>query len=168
MYYTPFFVFSPDAHRAYWLMHFSGHSKARDVMTELHWELSNHFQHFGAPGFCMLGHDPRKDFERLGQHKLPFGFDSLAAEETRYALMEDIPRRIGTHRNGISLKAFFNSVVNETPATKQMIADGIRALSLEKELEIRTIDGTRRQNGVQIRDDDIIIVTPQRLLLPSK
>ena len=80
--------------------------------------------------------------------------------------MEQIPRRIAAYKNGISLGAFFNSVVNETPATKQMIADGISALTLEKELEIRTRDGKKRQNGVRILDDDVILKPPQRLLLP--
>jgi len=164
-YYTPFFIFSSEAHRAYWLIHFSGHSKARDVMMQLHWELSNHFQHFGEPGFCMLGHDPSKDLTRLGYRRLPFDFDSLAEEETHYALREQIPSRIAVSKDGIKLGDFFNSVLNETPATKKMIADGIRELTLEKELEVRTPDGKMRRNGVQLRDDDIILRPRQRRLL---
>ncbi len=40
--------------------------------------------------------------------------------------MEDIPRRIASYKDGITLRDFFNSVVNETPATKAMIAKGVR------------------------------------------
>jgi three-Cys-motif partner protein len=165
-YYTPFFVYSPESHRAYWLLHLSGHSKARDVMMQLHWELENHFQHFGQPGFCMLGYDPRKDLGRLGYRKLPFGFDSFAGEETRLALLDGLPQRIASNQNGIRFETFFNGVVNETPATKQMIAKGISALTLEKELEVRTSEGKLRRNGVQIQDDDIILRPQQRLWFP--
>lgn len=165
-YYTPFFVFSPEAHRAYWLLHLSGHSKARDVMMQLHWELENHFQHFGQAGFCMLGYDPRKDLERLGYRKLPFGFDSFAEEATRLALMEQLPQRIASRSDGIRFDTFFSEVVNETPATKHMIANGISALTLEKELEVRTSDGKLRRNGVQIQDEDIILRPRQRLWFP--
>jgi hypothetical protein len=47
-----------------------------------------------------------------------------------------------------------------------MLANAIRELTLEKELEIRTMDGSRRRNGVQINDDDIIVRPRQKLLLP--
>jgi three-Cys-motif partner protein len=165
-FYTPFFIFSADAHRAYWLLHFSGHSKARDVMVQLHWEMENHFQHFGGPGFCMLGYDPRKDLARFGRQMLPFGFDSFAAEETRLALLDQLPRRLNTLGDGVRFGAFFDSVVNETPATKQMIANGVRDLTIEKELEVRTSDGRKRRDGVIVQDDDIVLRPKQRLLLP--
>jgi three-Cys-motif partner protein len=167
-YYTPFFIHSVDSHRAYWLLHFSGHSKARDAMMQLHWELENHFQHFGQRGFSMLGYDPRHDFESVGQMTLPFGFDSFAADDTKRALLDQLPRRIATVKDGVPFGDFFNSVVNETPATKDMIANQISQLTLDKELEVRTKDGRRRRNGVQICDDDIIVRPRQRLLLPPR
>lgn len=167
-FYTPFFIHSADAHRAYWLLHFSGHSKARDVMMQLHWELENHFQHFGQPGFFMLGYDPRRDFERIGQQILSFGFDSFAADATRHALLDQLPRRIAEAKHGIQFAKFFSSVVNETPATKEMIAARISELTLEKELEVWTKEGTRRRNGVQIQDDDIVLRPKQRLLGASR
>jgi hypothetical protein len=167
-YYTPFFIHSVDAHRAYWLLHFSGHSKARDVMMQLHWEMENHFQHFGQSGFSMLGYDPRHDFESVGQMKLPFSFDSFAAEETNNALLAQLPRRIAAANDGVTFGDFFDSVVNETPATKNMIAHQISRLTLENELEVRAQDGTRRRNGVRIQNDDVILRPRQRLLLPPQ
>ncbi len=167
VFYTPFFIHSVEAHRAYWLLHFSGHSKARDVMMQLHWELENHFQHFGQAGFSMLGYDPRRDLERLGQNRLSFGFDSYAAEETRTALLEELPRRISAFSDGVRFGDFFNKVVNETPATKEMLAKQISKLTLEKELAVKSVSGKFRRNGVQLDDDDIIIRPRQRLLLPK-
>jgi hypothetical protein len=162
-YYAPFFVHSVDSHRAYWLLHFSGHSKARDVMVQLHWELQNHFQHFGQPGFGMLGFDPRRKVDGQPQLLLPYDFDESAKALTRDALFDEIPRRI--NHDGVRFAEFFNSVVNETPATKQMLASNITALTLEKELEIWTSEGKRRRNGVQINDDDIILRPQQKILL---
>lgn len=54
-FYAPFFVVSPDAHRSYWLVHLSGHPKARDVMTQLHWEIHNCFAHYAGAGLDMSG-----------------------------------------------------------------------------------------------------------------
>lgn len=165
-YYTPFFIHSTDSHRAYWLLHYSGHSKARDVMMQLHWELKNHFQHFGQPGFDMLGYDPRKQETSELQRILPFAFDEPANDLTRQSLLLEIPRRIT--RDGVRFCEFFDTVVNDTPATKKMIGDRISELTLEGELEIRTADGKIRRNGVQIEDDDIILRPRQNLLLPPR
>ncbi|QDT93566.1 three-Cys-motif partner protein TcmP [Gimesia algae] len=163
-YYTPFFIHSVDSHRAYWLLHFSRHSKARDVMMQLHWEMENHFQHFGGSGLSMLGHDPRK----INETKLlPFEFDSAAAEQTNTSLLESLPRRFSEFKNGISFDQFCDIVANETPATKAMLGKNISDLSREKELAIFTSDGRKRRNGVKIADDDVIVVPRQKLLLPT-
>jgi three-Cys-motif partner protein len=162
-YYTPFFIHSADAHRAYWLLHYSGHSKARDVMMQLHWKLENHFQHFGQPGLGMLGFDPRRRVDDPPQLLLQYQFDASAKALTRETLLGQIPPRID--RQGIRFADFFKTVVNETPATKEMLALNIRDLALEKELEIWTSGGKRRQNGVQISDDDVIRRPQQRVFL---
>ena len=78
--------------------------------------------------------------------------------------MEEIPRLIS--RDGVVFSDFFESVVNESPATKQMLAAQISELTLEKELEVQTNEGVLRRNGVHIQDDDIILRPRQRLLLP--
>ncbi|MCH8044379.1 MAG: three-Cys-motif partner protein TcmP [Planctomycetes bacterium] len=155
-YYTPFFVVSPKAHRSYWLLHFSAHPKARDVMTELHWQLENHFEHYGGPAFYMLGYNPRRDNARLGYQGLPFGFDSFAAKESQDALAAELPQMIASFPEGIPFGEFFKRVVNDTPATKSMLADAIRGLTCEKELELLTDEGKLRQNGVRIANSDIV------------
>ncbi len=162
-FYTPFFIASSEAHRSYWLLHFSGHPKARDVMMELHWQLQNHFEHFGGGGFQMLGFDPRR-IPGQGVRTLPFAFDSQAEEESRHAIAEDLPRLIRQHSDGVPFSDFFRSVVNHTPATQSMIAEEIRCLTLEKELELYTAAGQRRRNGVQLDGGDIVKVPEQKIL----
>jgi hypothetical protein len=53
------------------LIHLSSHWKARDVMTDLHWELGTTFAHYGRPGLYMLGYDQDCDEGWTGQPFLP-------------------------------------------------------------------------------------------------
>jgi three-Cys-motif partner protein len=46
-FYAPFFIRSSDAHRDFWLLHLSGHYRARDVMVGLHWNQCTDFAHYG-------------------------------------------------------------------------------------------------------------------------
>ena len=52
---TPFFIRPIGSRRALWFLHLSKHPTARDVMIQLHWELSNTFEHYGPGDFGMLG-----------------------------------------------------------------------------------------------------------------
>jgi hypothetical protein len=67
---------------------------ARDVMVQLHWELENHFQHFGQPGFGMLGFDPRRKVDGPPQLLLPYDFDESAKALTRRAYASKSCRKL--------------------------------------------------------------------------
>jgi three-Cys-motif partner protein len=41
-FYTPFFLSAENSHRDMWLVHLSNHSQARNVMTQVHWDVANH------------------------------------------------------------------------------------------------------------------------------
>ncbi len=135
-------------------------------MMQLHWEMENHYQHIGRAGFGMLGYDPRNNEISNHQKTFPFAFDKSANICTRQALLEELPRHIAP--DGIRFRDFFDSVANESPATKQMLGEQISELTLAKELELRNADGKVRRNGVHIHNDDIIIRPRQRLLLPPR
>ncbi len=164
-FYTPFFIRSEEAHRDYWLLHLSNHPKARDVMMELHWQLHNHFVHYGRAGLNMLGYSPSHDLELQGYSKGLFEFNQEARNATDLALLDDIPRRVIHHKNGITFEEFFKTVTNETPATRQILADAIRELSKNRELDILDSSGKRRDLGVIPRNDDILQVPRQMKLL---
>lgn len=163
--YTPFFINSTDSHRAYWLLHFSKHSTARNAMVDLHWSMQNHFQHFGKPGFEMLlGYDPNRVNE---SPMLPFDFGIDAASLTHESLLIELPERLARFGETVSFKHFFQSVVNETPATKQMIALAARQLTTDHEIEVLTMDRKLRRNGVIIHDDDLLrLPAAKSLFLP--
>ena len=162
--YTPFFIHSSESHRAYWLLHFSKHSTARNAMVDLHWGMQNHFQHFGKAGFGMLlGYDPRRFSETP---MLPFGFDGDAEALAKQSLLDEVPEQVSRFGELVSFRHFFNAVVNDTPATKRMIAEAISRLSKESEIEVFSKYRKQRRGGVILNDDDLIQLPQTRTFLP--
>lgn len=162
--YTPFFINSTESHRAYWLLHFSRHSTARNAMVDLHWRMQNHFQHFGKAGFEMLlGYDPKKSIETP---MLPFDFDENAASLTHDSLLAEAPKRLSKFGKTISFHHFFKSVVNETPATKDMIAAALRQLSKDGEIEVFSKTRSQRRRGAILQDDNLLRLPATSTFLP--
>ena len=58
-FYTPFFIRSTDANRDLWLVHLSGHYRARDVMVGIHWLQNTSFAHYAKPGLEHVRLQPR-------------------------------------------------------------------------------------------------------------
>jgi hypothetical protein len=156
-FYTPFFIHSTESHRAYWLLHFSGHAKARDVMTELHHELQNHFQHFGSPGIDMLngmfGFDPRR-IRDPQQTMLSYDFDESSRQLTHDALVEQIPQVLPA--TGISFQRLFETLVNSMPGTRSMLMSAVQDLTKLNQLEVIATNRRIRNKGVSINSQDII------------
>ena len=150
--YTPFFIRSADAHRDYWLIHLSNHSRARDVMVGLHWDENTSFAHYAGAGLSMLGYDPDRDTKITGQ---PFLFDQDAREHTMESLLNDLPGRIRETKDGVEFGDFFARVTNETPATSDLLKSVLTILRKEGIIEIRAFDGLTRRSGIQNRTDII-------------
>lgn len=162
-FYTPFFIRSPDAHRDFWLIHLSGHSRARDVMVGLHWTENTSFSHYGRSGLNMLGYDPKEDSRLNRQLPLPgFFFDGTARSATHQALVEELPERIHPFRRsgGIPFDVLFSKLTNESPATSDIFRAAIEDLAIEGAIEVRDRTGTtKRKRGVQHPSD---IINPAR------
>lgn len=158
-YFTPFFIVSPKAHREYWFVHLSGHSRARDEMAKLHWALENRFAHYGRHGLGMLGYDPREDV--LLSAQLPFNFSGASSTVLMQRLMDEIPRRLHGHSDGIGFADFFDGLCNETPATRDQFQDALRELSFEKRIEILDANAKVRRLDVRINGEDRVRLTSQ-------
>lgn len=168
-YYTPFFIRSKDAHRDYWLIHLSNHSRARDVMAELHWLENTHFAHFGRPGLMMLGYDQDHDIKVTGQGLLlpEFRFDEIARATTYECLVTELPERISKFDGGVTFAELFASLTNETPATSEIIKAALGEMHRHGEIHIRDETGlVIRQAGIQHRTDVITISKQRRLFVP--
>jgi three-Cys-motif partner protein len=163
-FYTPFFIRSEEAHRDYWLVHLSGHFRARDVMVGLHWKENRSFAHYGRPGLRMLGYDPQFDEDWNKQKLLGFFFDDTALALSKAELMEQLPERLAGHKEGIVFSKFFGALTNEVPVTQKIMADVLRELAREGLVEIRDSTGlTARRSGIQ-QPSDVILVSGQKRL----
>jgi three-Cys-motif partner protein len=163
-FYTPFFIYSVEAHRSYWLLHLSKHRQARDEMGKLHWRLNNHFQHHGGAGFHALGFDPSKD---LRQALLTFMFDDDAMKRSEAAVLEQLPRMIhAANRNGAALRVeeLFAGNCNDTPLTSDILSRQLAFLRDEGELTIVTPEGSKKLRAKTINWEDRLILPSERSL----
>ncbi len=165
--YTPFFIRSKDAHRDFWLIHLSGHARARDVMVGLHWKENNSFAHYGRPGLNMLGYDQDRDSKLTGISQLPiFRFDGGAREECKSALVDELPKRIAdNYQGGLLFNDFFAAITNETPATSEIMKDALRQLAKEGIVEILD-KGGKKKRRITSGSDTLRYSRQKRLFLP--
>lgn len=164
-FYTPFFIHSVDSHKDLWLLHLSGHPRARDVMVGLHWQHQNSFAHYGGAGLKMLGYHPGEDVAHTKQPYLNgFLFDGPAKALTEDALLDELPARIFDHMGEISFNELFSSISNETPATSEILRKVIKTLAEDNIIRVKDETGDKlRAAGVR-RGSDIIFVPSQRRL----
>lgn len=164
-YFTPFFIRNKKGHGDYWLIHMSQHHRARDVMTEVHWDNHNHFIHYGGAGlnmFQMVGYDPDHDNSFKKQFDFGFEFDNVARDASITTLMEQIPRLIYAHDEGISFGELFAKTCNTSPASAEIYRDAIGKLLEEKIIEAISVDGVQRRSGQQVKATDQILPPRQR------
>lgn len=170
--YTPFFIRNNKGHGDYWLIHLSQHHRARDVMTEVHWENNNYFIHYGGAGlnmFQMVGYDPDHDSTLKGQFELGFEFDDVARRASIATLMEQIPHLIYSHDEGIGFGELFATTCNDSPASADIYRSAVGTLIQHKIVEVISLDGSRRRSAQQIKPSDQVIPPDQRsfFMLPE-
>lgn len=163
-FYTPFFIHCRESRRDYWLIHLSGHYRAKDVMLGLHWQLHNSFAHFGKAGLNMFGFDPKKSMQ---EEWLPgYYFDATAEALTLDALREDLPRYLFERNDDVDFRTLFSELSNGSPATTEIFRDALRTIVADGLVSVRDKSGLKVRRGVR-EDTDIITITKQkRLFLP--
>jgi three-Cys-motif partner protein len=164
-FYTPFFITSRESNRSFWLLHLSPHARARDVMTRLHWELHNHFAHYGGPGLDMLGYDPKRPDAGT---QVAFSFDANARERTTVALCEQLPKRIWNFRDGIPVGELYAHIANETPADSALMGEVLGKLAAEREINVTGPKGGRTRSQEGFTDHHIVVPTSQVPILFRK
>ncbi|GAB3468225.1 three-Cys-motif partner protein TcmP [Massilia terrae] len=165
--FTPFFIRNKQGHGDYWLIHLSQHHRARDVMTDVHWQNQNYFIHYAGAGldmFNLLGYDPRFDHQHAKQGVLGFEFDGPAREKSTRALMEQIPKIVFAHDEGVTYESLYVSTCNESPATSEIYQEAIERLLGHGTVEVLGSAGERRRSARQIRAGDRIVPPLQRTL----
>lgn len=168
-FYTPFFIRNNQGHGDYWLIHMSQHYKARDVMTQVHWDNQNYFIHYGGAGlnmFQMVGYDPDPDQDASvsGQSTLGFEFDDIARKTSIATLSAQIPRLIYANNDGMSFGELFAKTCNGSPASAAIYQETIHELLANKVFDIVGINGEKRRSAIQIKTNDQIMPAAQRPL----
>lgn len=167
-FYTPFFIRSTDAHRDFWLIHLSGHLRARDVMVGLHWKESTSFAHYGRSGLRMLGYDQQQDAEWTHQHMLPgFYFDETALVSSQEELLEQLPERIFRHSDGVVFNDLFAMLTNECPVTAEVMKGVLSELAVAGVIQVKDKTGAKTRRASIQHDTDIIIPSRQKRLFLS-
>lgn len=166
-FHTPFFIRSTKGHGDFWLLHLSMHQKARDVMTEVHWEHSNTFIHYGGEGLDMfkVGYITNADERFTQQGKLGYTFDDDARKRTEEKLHLDIPRLIYADEDGQSYETLHATTCNDSPATSRIYKDVLSSLAKQGEIEIVSPDGRHKTSANQIKGEDRILPPRQRKLI---
>lgn len=164
-FYTPFFIRSTDAHRDFWLIHLSGHFRARDVMVGLHWQESTSFAHYGRSGLRMLGYDQEHDANWTQQRMLPgFFFDDTALASSQDELLEQLPERIFPYGDGIQFTELFSNLTNDCPVTAEIMKGVLSDLAKQGVIQVKDKTGAKsRRVGIR-HDSDIIIPSRQMRL----
>lgn len=166
-YYTPFFIRNKQGHGDYWLIHMSQHYRARDVMTQVHWDNQNYFIHYGGAGlnmFQMVGYDPDHDASLSGQSALGFEFDNIARKTSISTLAAQIPRLIYANNDGMSFGELFAKTCNGSPASASIYQETIHELLANKIFDIIGVHGEKRRSAIQIKTSDQIMPATQRPL----
>lgn len=166
-YYTPFFIRNNQGHGDYWLIHMSQHFRARDVMTQVHWDNQNYFIHYGGAGlnmFQMVGYDPDHDASLSGQSSLGFEFDNIARKTSIATLAAQIPRLIYANNNGMSFGELFAKTCNQSPASASIYQETIHELLANKIFDVVGVNGEKRRSAIQIKTNDQIMPAAQRPL----
>lgn len=164
-YFTPFFITSRKSNMAFWLVHLSMHARAWDVMTGLHWEMHNHFAHFGGPGHDMLGFDPANPPAAAQAYM----FDDDARSRTLWRMQADLPRLLRGYGDGVEFRQFFADVANGAPGHSGIYRDALIGLAEYGEVEIQTATGGRKRAIASLGPTDRIMVPAQpSLLLPGR
>ena len=163
-YFTPFFIRSTQGHGDYWLIHLSQHSRARDVMTRIHWQENNYFVHYGGAGLNMLnmiGYVPEEDDTFTKQSSL-FCFDDEARDKSITSLHDDLADVIYSAESAVKFNDLFARTCNGTPADAGIYKETLFNLASEMDIAIIGENGHWRKSKKTIREDDYVMPHPNR------
>ncbi len=125
----------------------------------------NYFIHYGGAGlnmFQMVGYDHDHDSDFKRQSGLGIEFDNVAKEASISALMQQVPRLIYSHDEGVSFGELFTKTCNTSSASATIYREAIGKLIEDKIIEVIGYDGTQRRSGQQVKAKDQILPPRQR------
>lgn len=164
---TLFFVKPHGANTwGYWLIHFSNHYRAHEVMKSLHWEHATDFGHELEPGIFELGYNANKDVDYTGQATFQFGgqgakelcIDGIREHFGNLVFAQDKPVRIGD---------LFEGCVTNSTAAEIHLLEATKQLHSSKNIIVTSKDGVIRRPSKNYHHDDVIEASKQ-IFFPFK
>lgn len=164
-FFTPFFIRGTGSgHGEYWLIHLSQHHRAQDVMKQVHWQLQNHFVHYGGAGLDMLA---PHTMGFMQEFEGGFRFDDIARSESIDALRGQIASKIYEINKPISIGDFFASTCNQSPADAAMYKEVFSHLIGSQDIVIRNTEMRKIHQARYMKDSDMIERPTQNALFPT-
>ena len=149
-YVSPFSINNPKGWR-YWLMHFAGSYRARQVYNDILHQDEASQAHYGRAGLHMLSYDPQNE----GSLYL---FDDDSRESAKNSLYDDIPRFVAESGDTLVMQDFYAAAYSETPAH----SDDIHEMIIENpDLEVITESGGNRRQPNTIKAGDTLKLKSQ-------
>lgn len=136
----------------YWLIHFANSYRARQVYNDILHKKKNSQIHVGRSGLQMMR------YSTLDEANL-YLFDVKSRESARECLLSDIPSFVRSFGEPLTVKDFFTSTYNETPAHSDDINNALIAVS---DLDVITKNGGKRRKPGTIKETDIIKPSQQK------
>lgn len=164
LFYSPFFIKSPEAHRSYWFIHLSQHREARNEIGNIHWQENNTTAHHGRAGLHALGFSPGSDPE---QYVLDYVFDDHARGMSKDALKEQLPKLIfetAQSSGATTVETIFGQHCNDTPVVRTLLESALCDLRTEQELVIVDLEGNIKPRSKVFDWTDRIELARQRKL----
>lgn len=161
--YMTLYYLRPIQGWTYWLVHLSNNLRAREAMTDLHWQFQNTFSHSLNPGILKLGYDARTDGGNFGQLALGFGtefsFNDVARQACKQSIGEELIRTLFAKRELSFLQ--LREMAAMSPATQDIVAQSLLPYLEAKDIAIVTKhNGNRR--GVTTLDAEDKVIALQR------
>jgi three-Cys-motif partner protein len=159
-FFTPFYIEPVKNHRGYWLLHLAHSSRARQAMTEIHWEKHNGSRHYGPKGYGILSYKPDLD---PTEYIEGMAFDDTSRAECQKRLAPDFARLLrDEHDGGITYEALEDLTSNNTIADAALLNDVIWELYQSGDFEVLSPSGRRKTTRNFSGDDRI---TPRKQML---
>lgn len=156
-FFTPFMMYSSTDNRDMMVAHLSQSQAARDKMLTVHWAVKNTFRHLGKGSKFELGYD-----ERVGAGQL-FEFSDADRKNMIVELADELPGRIFDLAGSgpMPLQELLIAIGNQTAATNADVAETLRILSDQKEIETMSPAGVGKRPGSTVRPNDLLRVGRQ-------
>lgn len=163
--YITLFYITPAKGWTYWLVHLSNVYRARDVMMQLHWKLSNSFKHHLNFGLFRLGYKAKHAHQLAIDFMEGSTFDKIAETACIDALAEQLPKLIYQQQRPFTYAELLDNVGSYSPACIDQFSKALDVSIRTKDILATGVEGETRRGGGNLKLNDILRPHQRQLFL---